>query len=178
MKTTRINLFLVLIVLLSSGTAVLGQTKDHGKAGDKIQAPEPVLTAFHKAYPKAAILDVSKETKDGKTYYEIESIDGNQRRDLLYIADGNVFEIEESWDIDKLPHDIVASLKSEYPGGKLQKAERITQGSTIQYEVLLENREDNLEILIDSKGTIISRATADDNDEEADTGENDEADED
>ena len=179
MKTTRISLFLVMVVLFLSATVALGQAvKSGNKAKANIQAPEPVLTAFHKAYPKAVVRNILEEVKDGTTYYEIESMDGNQRRDLLYFADGNVYEIEESWEISRLPQVVATALNSKFPQGKLQKVERITRAGTIQYEVLLEDGEDNLEVLLDSKGTIISQATADDMDEESDSGESDEADED
>jgi hypothetical protein len=181
MKMTRITLFLgiALAVSLLTGSVVLAQSEKAKKEGNgSVQAPQAVLTAFHNAYPKAVIRDISEEIKDGKTYYEIESMDGTQRRDLLYMADGTVFEIEEACDIGALPKEIIATLKSKFPQGKLEKAERITRGSTIQYEVLPENGEDNLEILLDSKGTIVSQAAVDDHDEESDAGESDESDED
>ncbi len=143
-----------------------------------VKAPEAVMTAFHKAYPKATIRDISKEIKDSTTYYEIESMDGAQRRDLLYRADGTVFEIEEAMKTADLPAKVTAALSEKFPTGKLHKAERITRGAVIEYEVLLENGEQNVEVLLDAGGTVKSQAVAKDEDEKAESGESDEADED
>jgi len=149
------------------------------KGGEaNVKAPAAVMTAFQKAYPNASIRDISKEIKDGKTYYEIESMDGAQRRDLLYLADGTVFEIEEAVKVGDLPEAITGTLSAKFPKGKLQKAERITRGSIIQYEVLMENGEENLEVLLDANGKVVSQASAQDEDEKAEGSESDEADED
>lgn len=181
MKTSRITMFLgtALAFSLLISSVVLGQPAN-AKKGEKgsVQAPKAVLTAFHKTYPKAVIRDISKEVNEGKTYFEIESTDGSQRRDLLYLADGTVFEVEEAWDIGALPKEITATINSKFPHGKLKKAEKITRGSTVQYEVLLENDEENLEVLFDSKGKITSQAAVNDDDEESDAGQSDEPDED
>ncbi len=64
---------------------------------DKNDLPKAVLNAFQKRYPNAAIKGTSIEKENGKTYYEIESIDGTRRRDLLYTKSGKVAEIEETW---------------------------------------------------------------------------------
>jgi hypothetical protein len=181
MKTKRINLFLAvtLALLISGVTAVPGRAAESDKKSkENVKAPEAVLAAFHKTYPKATIRDISQETKDKETYYEIESLDGTQRRDLLYHADGTVFEIEEAINIGDLPKEVTTGLSAKFPGGKLQKAERITRGSKVEYEVLLEYGEDNLEVLLDSNGKIISQAQVNDEDEEKDNGEKDEVDED
>ncbi|HOP05656.1 MAG TPA: hypothetical protein PLF13_00050 [candidate division Zixibacteria bacterium] len=181
MKTSRITIFIgiALALSLSTSSIVVGQSEKAKKEEEgSVHVPEAILASFHKAYPHAVIHDILEEVKNGKTYYEIESMDDSQRRDLLYMANGTVFEIEEAWDISALPKEVTATLKSKFPYGKLQKAERITHGNTIQFEVLLENGEDNLEILLDSKGAIVSQAAVDDHDEESDAGENDEADED
>jgi hypothetical protein len=181
MKTTRMSLLIVVALALSLMGVTVGlvqSAKSDKNANNEAKAPEAVLTAFQKAYPKATIIDISQETKEGKIYYEIESKDGGQRRDLLYLADGKVFEMEEAIKVADLPKEITSGLSAEFPKGEPKKAEKITRGSTIQYEVLLENGENNLEVLVDSGGKIISQASVSDNDEKVGDGEKDEADED
>jgi hypothetical protein len=124
------------------------------------------LSAFHKAYPKAEIKNVGKEIKEGVTYYEIESLDSGTRRDLLYKEDGMVFEIEENLTIDAIPANIKKALDTKYPEGEVKKAEKITRGNTIQFEVLMENQEENLEVVMDDSGKIVSQTNISDNDEE------------
>src|SRR5512140_1895314 len=64
--------------------------------------PAAVKSAFHKSYPHATIKGLAKETENGKTYYEIESIDGKLHRDLLYTPEGDAYEIEETISPGKL----------------------------------------------------------------------------
>ncbi len=176
MFTTRTKLiFAIAIAVLFWGYAI---PTTHAAEKAKVKAPDAVLNSFHKAYPDAVIRDISEETKGNQKYYEIESMDGNVRRDLLYLPDGTVYEIEEALSLDNLPGDIGKSLKAEFPHGEPQKAEKITHGKTIEYEVLMENSEENLEILLDQKGNIISQATVSDNDEKSENNEGDEPDKD
>ncbi len=145
---------------------------------ENVTAPEAVMKAFQEAYPKAEVRGISKETEGGKVYFEIESIDGKVRRDLLYLSDGSVFEIEEGIAPSDLPAQVTDSLKARYPKGEIQKAEKITRSNVVEYEVLLENEEENLEVVIDSNGTIKSQASVSDEDETAQDGESEEAEKD
>jgi hypothetical protein len=176
-KRTTLTLATVLTALLWGAAVTLTHAGEADKKAN-ISAPEAILKAFHKTYPAAKILNVSKESKDGQIYYEIESLDGTVRRDLLYLSDGAVFEIEEAIALGDLPVKVTDSLKAMYPDGKIQKAERITRGSVVEYEVLLENGEDNLEVLLGSNGTIKSQVSISDEDEKAENSEGGEADED
>src|SRR5437762_9542589 len=84
-------------------------------AQKKVGAPPAVLDAFKKQYPNATIKTVSSETEGGRIVYEIESMDGSQRRDLLYSADGKVISTEELIPNAQLPKAVVDSLASKYP---------------------------------------------------------------
>ena len=77
-----------------------------------------------------------------------------------------------------LPQVIAASLTTKFPAGTLRKAERITRGSAVSYEVLIENGEDNLEVLLDPNGVVKGQTLVDDMDDETDVGEHVEDDED
>jgi hypothetical protein len=182
MFKTHLNLSLItlMLALLWSSATVTASASEKNEAAEKenVTAPQAVMAAFHKAYPKASIRDVSTETKDGKSYYEIESIDGDMHRDLLYTPDGKVFEMEEQIAVSDLPAAVSASLKKEFPKGEPKKAERITRDKVVEYEVLLENGEKQMEVLLDSSGTIKSKAMTTEKDENKENHESDEPDED
>jgi hypothetical protein len=126
----------------------------------KEQIPAVVLTAFQKAYPKAVIKGAGQETKDSVTCIEIESVDGAVKRDIQYTIDGKVVEIEESIDTKALPDAALNSIAKEYPKGKIEKAERITQGDKIQYEVIVAVGKDRTEIVFDASGKTIKTETS------------------
>lgn len=120
------------------------------------QLPPAVSAAFHAAYPKAVIKGAAEEVENGVTCYEIESVDGNTRRDLLYSADGKVVEMEESMDAAALPGAVSRKIAETYPGGKIEKAEKTTdQSGKIRYELLVLSGEKRFEISLDPAGKIL-----------------------
>lgn len=124
------------------------------------ELPAPVLASFQKTYPHATIKGVGKETENGKTYYEIESVDGKTNRDLLYLADGTVAEIEETVAAADLPASVKSAVTAKYPSGKIQKAEKTTRGSTITYDVRVDVGNTKHEMSIDAGGKVIKETNA------------------
>ena len=100
-----------------------------------VQLPAPVTAAFKKAYPAATIRGTSKETENGKTVYEVESVENGKARDLIYAADGAVMELEEEMNPADLPAPVTAALKKLYPKATVAVAERQTRGAMVQYEL-------------------------------------------
>ncbi len=164
----------VALMLPIAGFFSLSASAQEKSTEKRIEAPAAVTAAFHKAYPKAEIKNVSMETNDSTTYYEVESIDGGMHRDILYREDGTAYEIEEGISRDDLPATVKKAIESEYPGGELKKAEKITRGDTTQFEVLLENNEKGVEVVLDSSGKILSQKATSDEDEESEGDEPDE----
>jgi Putative beta-lactamase-inhibitor-like, PepSY-like len=117
--------------------------------------PPAVLAAFQKAYPKAVIKGASKEKEGDKIYYEIESVDGKAKRDILYSADGNVQEIEELIATNDLPDAVTKNLKQDYPEGKILRAEKLTEGPAVKYEVIVESGKAKSEIVLDAGGKVL-----------------------
>ncbi len=119
--------------------------------------PNAVLSAFKAAYPNAVIRGTSKETEKGTTYYEVESVDGKLNRDLLYTADGKVVEIEESIAATDLPAAVQKTLAKDYPGAKVLKAERMTKGNQILYELRIQIKDKQTGVTIDQNGKILEK---------------------
>ena len=97
--------------------------------------PAVVAGAFHQTYPGARVLHVSKERREGRVVYEIESRDGSTRRDLIYTPAGEVLEIEERIPPDSVPATVRAAAERQVAGGKLVGAERVTRGAVVLFEV-------------------------------------------
>jgi hypothetical protein len=99
------------------------------------ELPAAVKDAFKKSYPKATIRGTAKETEDGKTVYEVESVENAKARDLMYNVDGSVISIEEEMNAADLPAPVAAALKKLYPKATITVAEKVTEGKTVQYEL-------------------------------------------
>jgi hypothetical protein len=148
MKLVRLFVLIVACVALAA-PIVLAQTgkpaatpvaksAPAAKAADPAaKLPAPILTAFRTSYPNATIKGAAKETEDGKTVWEVESIDNGLTRDLIYSPDGTVVEIEEETAMANVPAAVTDAIKVKYPKATITKAEKMTVGQTITYELTL-----------------------------------------
>jgi len=148
---------LSLILLLGAATLFVASTIAGEKKITKKDLPNAVLTAFEKAYPKAAIRGLSKEEENGKTFYEIESLDGKTRRDLLYSPDGTVAEIEEVVAANDLPAAVKATVDKEFPKGRIMKAEKLTHDSVTEYELVVSSGKAKHELVLDPTGKLLKK---------------------
>lgn len=110
-------------------------TGEPATAQDSLSLPAVIRAAFRQAYPNASILHANRERHDGKVVYEVESMDGPQRRDLLYDLEGHAIEIEEIIPVDSLPVAVSAAVARDAPSARLVGAERIMRGVAVLYEV-------------------------------------------
>ena len=121
MKLTKVFSFSYLLaagILFVASALTIAQEK---KINEK-DVPNAVLNSFHKAYPKAEIKGLSTEMEKGKKYYEIESVDGSIRRDLLFTPAGKIAEIEETIPSSELPNGSLKSIE------KKNESEEINEG--------------------------------------------------
>ena len=153
-------MMMAMVMILSSVLVVHAQEKK--KKYSKKDLPAEVLSAFQKAYPKATIKGVDKEKENGTTYFEIESVDGKTKRDLLYTTEGKVSEIEESIEVSSLSAEIKTSLKKEYPKATIVKAEKVTQDSTTRYELHIKVGKKTSEVVFDLAGNILKGGKGED----------------
>lgn len=145
--------FLAAIVVSALAARAQGEKKIAVK-----DLPAAVTASFHKTYPHAKIRGASREQEKGTTYYEVESVDGKVKRDLLYTADGTCVEIEETIAAKALPTDVSKSLKQEFPRGKVLKAEKVTKDQTVTYELLVQSGKDRWEITFDQTGKVVEKS--------------------
>ncbi len=142
----------VLILTLAMLEPAAAQAK---KKPAGVKLPAAVQQAFTKAYPHAKILATSTEKEGGKLLYEVESMDGKQRRDLLYASDGTAVEVEEQIAPDALPAAVRTALEKEYPKCSIRKAETTTKNNATSYEMVIEHAKKEYEVVVDPSGKIV-----------------------
>ena len=121
----------------------------------KQELPPAVVSAFEKAYPKAVAKGYSREEKDGKTLYEVENLEGKIHRDISYLENGSLVVTEEVVAAKSLPERVRQAVKKEHPKGKIEQAEKITQGTTVEYEVVVALGKKEIEIKLDRSGKVV-----------------------
>jgi hypothetical protein len=168
------GIVLALLAALILGVSINASAEGKKKFTKK-DLPAAVTSAFEKAYPKATIKGVSKEKENDTTYYEIESIDGTTKRDLLYTADGTAAEIEESIEAKDIPEAVAKTLKSDYGKCTIEKSEKVMRGSDTKYEFVVKKGKKRSEIVIDGSGKVVKtekKGAAKEKDEENEKEEN------
>ncbi len=142
---------LILMIIFSSSVSSYAQHKKYKES----DMPKAVIESFNKLYPNVTVKGYDIETEDGKTFYEVESKDGSVSRDVLFSETGSLVSVEESMNVSDLSSDIVNTINSKYPKYKISKAEKITKGSDVSYEVLIKSNKKKVELVLNSKGEIL-----------------------
>jgi hypothetical protein len=147
---------IALILVMALGIEASAQEKKMTKK----DVPQAVISAFEKAYPKAKVKGYSTETEEGKTYFEIESHQGKMTLDVSYLGDGTVAEIEEGVAAGNLPDAVKAAVSTNYPKGKITKAEKKTVGTTVTYELKVATGKTRVGVEVDPSGQIMKKSKA------------------
>lgn len=149
---------IALIVVFALGIEARAQEKKITKK----DVPQAVISAFEKAYPNAKVKGYSTETEEGKTYFEVESYQGKLTLDVSYLSDGTVAEIEEGVTAGSLPDAVKAAVKSNYPKGKIAKAEKKTVGTSVTYELKVTSGKTSAGVEVDPSGKILKKSKSGD----------------
>ena len=131
--------FLALTIGADARAPQTSKPAPQAKAPAKLAWPAAVETAFKKSYPNATVKAVSKEVEDGKTIYEVESVDAGRRRDINYNADGSVILYEEELKEADVPPVVIAAIKKRYPKATGTSWERlfVAKDNSANYEIIL-----------------------------------------
>jgi hypothetical protein len=117
--------------------------------------PEAVRVAFAKAYPTAKVGNWDKETFQGKVVYEAEGVtEGKVIRNVMYSAEGDLVQVEETTLVTDLPASITGAISKQYPKAVIASAEKKTHGETVEYVLKLKGARVK-KAVVDNDGKII-----------------------
>ena len=142
------------LVLLLAGIFFFLQSASTQNVSTK-DAPAAVLSAFKKAYPKATVIAVSKESAEEKDYYKIQSVDGKTKRNVYYTPKGEAVETEESIEPAKLPAAIQKYLKKKYLDGYIVAGVFVKSKDISGYQIDIQNGKKKLSLSFDATGKLL-----------------------
>jgi len=120
------------------------------------QVPGPVMATAKSKYPGAKVIAAVKEGADGKTTYEVTLKDKADSIDLVIRPDGTLVAIEKLIDAKGLPKEVAGAINAKYPGATIKKAEEVTEGNVISYEVGLTTADKkSVGLTLDPNGKIL-----------------------
>lgn len=155
MKTLKSLTLIALVIGMFSLTAC-GQKKD---------VPQKVKTAFTQKFPD--VQKVKWESED-ENEWEAEFKMNGKEMTVCYDNTGKWLETEVEVKIKDLPAEVFKAINMKFEGFEIEEAESIEKPDFKGYEILLEKKETEVEILVTSDGnlTIKDVKVEDEEDEE------------
>lgn len=121
---------------------------------DKV--PAPVLRAFKAKFPAATIKGAIKETEKDKVTYEIESTLKGLSVDAVLTPAGEFVAIEREMKVVDLPAAVTKAVEAKYPKSRVEKAEEVTSGDKVTYEVAVKTTDGkSVELEVRKDGNVL-----------------------
>jgi uncharacterized membrane protein YkoI len=123
--------------------------------------PPPVMSAIRDRFAQATAVAASRETKDGRTLYEVTLKSGTRQIDVTSTAEGELIEVEGGLTENDLPAAVTNAISVKYPGAKYRIVEDVKTSDpsaprSSYFEVLLETTNKRfVEVQIAADGTIL-----------------------
>ena len=114
-----------------------------------------VVQAVPRDRPGAKVLQWEKDTRDGKTIFEVGIRDGEKELTLVYSDAGVLMETEEGIPVAQLPPAVTDAVKRLYPGATVVEADKVTRPDRVLFEVKIKGTR-VMEILLTEAGELMT----------------------
>ena len=134
---------------------------DDEESGAQGRAPSRVRRGETK-FPAGELTAAAKETKEGKTTYEITLKNKGKNIDVALTSEGKIKEIETTLAVVDLPKPVAKAIEAKYPTATVKKAEEILEykgeEETKKYEVVVATDDKKtLEVVLSRKARSSKR---------------------
>jgi uncharacterized membrane protein YkoI len=157
--TTRSFAFALTLAFGIATPLVLGPTAEaREKKLKQADVPKPVMAALAAKYPAAKWRSFGTEQEQGATVYEVEFRQGPSRVSVDISPEGTILVEETTLSLAEVPVAVRDGIAgSKYKGWNVVKAEKVIEKQRADaptYEVLVENKGQKFELVIDKDGKI------------------------
>jgi len=119
------------------------------------ELPVAVRQSVERETKGAAVRGLSRETENGKVYYEAETIVNGRNRDILFNESGNVVETEEQVSLESIPAGARSAIEKYAAGGRVLNVEMVTRDSVTSYEAQVRKAAKKSEVKVSPEGSIL-----------------------
>ncbi|SFF91081.1 PepSY-like domain-containing protein [Pontibacter chinhatensis] len=123
---------------------------------EKVEVPEAVMTQFASLYPDVKNSDWEEEPEG----FEVEFDLGGRERKVLFSATGELLKVEEEINTTALPQEVMKYVQEHFADFTIDEASLVKTGETLKYEVELESRKGEVELLFDQSGKLLAQQGA------------------
>ncbi len=144
-------------VALVSGLSMAAPGQDTEKSVKIEDLPVAVSKTVMEQSKGVKIRGLSREVKQGKTYYEAELTVNGHNKDVLMDPFGAIVKIEEEVALNSLPPAVRTGIEKQAGHGKILTVETITKNNAIvAYEAEVESAGKKSEIKVGPDGKPIT----------------------
>lgn len=118
--------------------------------------PSAVTAALHTIFPDATLRGPVTIERNNVVCYSIGIIDGGEKREVVFSADGAIREVIDSIGFGSLPGPVQQALSRNYPRAKIIEANKKTTGGGYEYIVEAAVEKDTLELTFTHASMVIS----------------------
>ena len=127
----------------------------HGKDLPKSQVPSLVINSFQQAFPKAFDIDWELDGELYKVDFEIGLL--GTHHDVWYDKAGKLVRHKEEISKSDLPQKVLAKIKSDFSGYRIDDVKKITEGNVTSYTLELKRITKEWKMAFDADGNILSQ---------------------
>lgn len=141
--------------LIGAFAFLLFASTAHGKDLPKSQVPSLVINSFQQAFPKAFDIDWELDGELYKVDFEIGLLGTDH--DVWYDKAGKLVRHKEEISKNDLPQKVLAKIKSDFSGYRIDDVKKITEGSVTSYTLELKRFTKEWKMAFDADGNILSQ---------------------
>ena len=118
------------------------------------ELPHVIADNFKKSYPKASSLEWEKEGNLYKAEFEVGWLNDHT---AWYTEAGERVKFSEEIAKKQLPENILAKIKTDFKGYRVDNVRKITTGKAVTYDVDLNSLKQDWDVVFDSEAKVISK---------------------
>lgn len=123
------------------------------------KVPVAVQNSFSNQFPKTKAGSWELEDKNYEVSFDAKGMDWS----AVYAPDGTWMETEEEIHSADIPSAVRNAISGSFAGYKSDEIDKVTKkGGSVTFEVILQKEKDELEVVFDSSGNVLSKAPAKD----------------
>ncbi|MGE8292467.1 MAG: PepSY-like domain-containing protein [Sphingobacterium sp.] len=119
------------------------------------QVPAVVVNSFQQKFPKAKGVDW--ELKAGLYEAEFETGLFGTDHEVWIQCNGKIVRHKEELAKNDLPKAVIAKVKKDFPGYRIEDVKKITEEQKITYAFEVKNRTEEWKLVVDTQGNILGK---------------------
>ncbi|WP_454879235.1 PepSY-like domain-containing protein [Sphingobacterium detergens] len=119
------------------------------------QVPAVVVNSFQQKFPKAKGVDW--ELKAGLYEAEFETGLFGTDHEVWIQSNGKIVRHKEELAKNDLPKAVIAKVKKDFPGYRIEDVKKITEEQKITYAFEVKSRADEWKLVVDTQGNILGK---------------------